>query len=326
MEGHQMLEVTILTKKYETADIVSFELGKADGSALPAFEAGSHIDVKVNENLLRQYSLCNSPERHQTYKIAVLRDANSRGGSLTVHKTFEIGDSIQISHPRNLFPLSKDSQRTLLFAGGIGITPLLSMAQVLNELGKEFELHYFARSKTSTAFYEELNSLPFASKIFFHFDDENDKKDSAIRHALDQENPLNKTAHLYTCGPNGFMDYIFTTARSLGWKNDNLHKEVFNAESIVLDDSDKSFTLNLVRSGISLEIPADKTVLEVLEDADIEIDASCEQGVCGTCLTKVVKGIPDHRDQFLTECEKSLNNQFTPCCSRALTDSLSIDL
>ena len=321
-----MLEVTILSKTHETTDIISFELGKADGSALPVFEAGSHIDVKVNEKLLRQYSLYNSPEKHQTYKIAVLKDANSRGGSQAIHDTFNVGDCVQISTPRNLFPLKKDSKRTLLFAGGIGITPLLSMAQVLNELDQDFELHYFTRSKIHTAFYEELNRLPFSSKVFFHFNDENDDKDNAVKHALDQENPLNKAAHLYTCGPNGFMDYIFSTARSLGWTDENLHKEVFNAEPVLLDESDKSFTLNLVRSGISLAIPADKTVLEVLEEADIEIDASCEQGVCGTCLTKVVDGTPDHRDQFLTENEKSLNNQFTPCCSRALTDSLSIDL
>lgn len=321
-----MLEVTILSKTQETSDILSFELGKADGSALPVFEAGSHIDVKINEKLIRQYSLYNSPEKHQTYKIAVLKDTNSRGGSQAVHDTFKVGDCIQISAPRNLFPLKKDNQRTLLFAGGIGITPLLSMAQELNKLGQDFELHYFTRSKSSTAFYEELNCCAFASRVFFHFTNENDDKDNIVKHVLDQTNPLNKAAHLYTCGPNGFMDYIFNSARALGWKDGNLHKEVFNAEPVELDENDKSFTLNLVRSGISLEIPADKTVLEVLEEADIEIDASCEQGVCGTCLTNVVDGTPDHRDQFLTENEKSLNNQFTPCCSRALSDSLSIDL
>jgi vanillate O-demethylase ferredoxin subunit len=321
-----MLEVTILSKTHETADIISFELGKADGSALPIFEAGSHIDVKINETLLRQYSLYNTPANHHTYKIAVLKDANSRGGSQAVHDTFNEGDCIQISMPRNLFPLKNDNSRTLLFAGGIGITPLLSMAQVLDEQGKDFELHYFTRSKTDTAFFEELSQSHFASNVFFHFNDQNEDRDSALKHVLDQKKPSNKTAHLYTCGPNGFMDYIFDTARSLGWKDDNLHKEVFNAEPIVLDESDKSFTLNLVRSGISFEIPADKTVLEVLEAADIELDTSCEQGVCGSCITKVISGTPDHRDQFLTDSEKSLNDQFTPCCSRSLTDSLSIDL
>ena len=321
-----MLEVTILRKTHETADITSYELANTDGSALPTFEAGSHIDVKVNEKTLRQYSLYNAPKNHQTYKIAVLKDPNSRGGSLAVHNSFNVGDTIQISSPRNLFPLKNDSNRTLLFAGGIGITPLLSMAQVLNEQGKDFELHYFTRSKTNTAFFEELNQSPFASNVFFHFNDQNEDRDRVLKHTLDQKNPLNETAHLYTCGPNGFMDYIFDTARSLGWKDDNLHKEVFNAEPIVLDESDKSFTLNLVRSGISFDIPADKTVLEVLEAADIELDTSCEQGVCGSCITKVISGTPDHRDQFLTDSEKSLNNQFTPCCSRSLTDSLSIDL
>lgn len=321
-----MLDVIILSKTQETADIISFELGKSDGSALPAFETGSHIDVQVDEKLVRQYSLYNAPKNHQTYKIAVLKAPNSRGGSLAVHDTFSIGDTIQISSPRNLFPLKKDNNRTLLFAGGIGITPLLSMAQALDEQGNDFELHYFTRSRNNTAFLADLNDSPFADKVFFHFNDENDDKDSLVKQALSQEGVLNKDCHLYTCGPNGFMDYIFSSAKALGWSEENLHKEVFNAAPIELDDSDKAFTLKLVRSGINLEIPADKTVLEVLEDADIELDSSCEQGVCGSCITKVISGTPDHRDQFLTDSEKSLNDQFTPCCSRALTDSLSIDL
>ncbi|WP_191600459.1 PDR/VanB family oxidoreductase [Marinomonas algicola] len=321
-----MLDVIILSKTQETADIISFELGKSDGSALPAFEAGSHIDVQVNAKLVRQYSLYNAPKNHQTYKIAVLKDANSRGGSSAVHDTFEVGDTIQISSPRNLFPLKNNSNKTLLFAGGIGITPLLSMAQVLNELEQNFELHYFSRSKSHTAFFDDLSNSPFAEQVFFHFSDERDDKDRVVKQALSQEGALNKDSHLYTCGPNGFMDYIFGSAKALGWSEENLHKEVFNAAPIELDDSDKAFTLELVRSGIHLEIPADKTVLEVLEDADIELDSSCEQGVCGSCITKVISGTPDHRDQFLTDIEKSLNDQFTPCCSRALTDSLSIDL
>lgn len=318
-----MLDLTILSKKTETPDILSFELGLKDGSDLPAFEAGSHIDVKVNEQIVRQYSLYNDPDDRKTYKIAVLKDPNSRGGSVAVHETFNQGDTIQVSSPRNLFPLKTDSKRILLFAGGIGITPLMSMASVLEKQGCEFELHYHSRSKANTAFIDELVNSSYASQVFFHFDDDSNDDAAAVKQALSQSG---EDIHLYTCGPNGFMDYIFDTARSLDWQNENLHKEVFNAEPIELSDEEKSFELNLIRSGLSFTIPKDKTALEVLEEAGVDVDASCEQGVCGACLTKITSGIPDHRDQFQTESEKSLNDHFTPCCSRALTDSLSIDL
>ena len=318
-----MLELTILSKKTETPEILSFELGLKDGSDLPVFEAGSHIDVHVNDTITRQYSLYNDPSDRKTYKIAVLKDPNSRGGSVAVHETFNVDDIISVSSPRNLFPLNTESKRVLLFAGGIGITPLMSMANVLTKLGCDFELHYHSRSKANTAFIDELTSSAYGSQVFFHFDDDSNDDAAAVKEALSQSGD---DIHLYTCGPNGFMDYIFNTAKSLGWKDENLHKEVFNAAPIELDETDKSFELKLNHSGISLHIPQDKTVLEVLEDAGIEVDVSCEQGICGACLTKVTSGTPDHRDQFQTDAEKALNDHFTPCCSRALTDSLSIDL
>lgn len=318
-----MLDLTILSKKTETPDILSFELGLKDGSDLPAFDAGSHIDVKVNDQIVRQYSLYNDPAERKAYKIAVLNDPNSRGGSVAVHETFNLGDTIQVSAPRNLFPLKTDSKRILLFAGGIGITPLMSMASVLEKQDIDFELHYHSRSKASTAFTDELANSSYASRVFFHFDDDSNDDAAAVKQALSQSSD---DIHLYTCGPNGFMDYIFDTARSLGWQDENLHKEVFNAAPIELDGDDKSFELKLVNSGLSFTIPQDKTALEVLEEAGIDVNASCEQGVCGACLTRVTDGTPDHRDQFQTDSEKSLNDHFAPCCSRALTDSLSVDL
>lgn len=318
-----MLNLTILSKKYETPEILSFELGLKDGTALPAFEAGSHIDLQVNAQIIRQYSLYNDPNDTNTYKIAVLKDPNSRGGSVAVHETLNVGDTVQVSTPRNLFPLNTECKRVLLFAGGIGITPLMSMVKVLSKLGSDFELHYHSRSRANTAFMDELVNSTYSSKVSFYFSDEENDKAAAVKKALSQPSD---DVHLYTCGPNGFMDYIFETARALNWQDSNLHKEVFNAAPQELDESDKGFELNLTRSDISLHIPKDKTALEVMEEAGIDIDFSCEQGVCGSCLTKVTCGIPDHRDQFQTESEKSLNDHFTPCCSRALTESLSIDL
>ena len=317
-----MLELTILKKNAETREISSFELGLKDGSDLPTFEAGAHIDVQVNNLITRQYSLHNDPADRTKYKIAVLKDPNSRGGSIAVHETFNAGDTIRVSEPRNLFPLNTECKRALLFAGGIGITPLLSMAYVLDRQGRDFELHYHCHSKGDAAFLEELANSSFASRVFFHFDGRSNG-DAAVKEALSQSGD---DIHLYTCGPNGFMDYIFDTARSLSWQDQNLHKEVFNAAPLEGGDAEKSFELNLIRSGVSLHVPQDKTALEVLEEAGIEIDSSCEQGVCGACLTKVLSGTPDHRDQYQMESEKSQNDHFTPCCSRALTESLSIDL
>ncbi|WP_417315784.1 PDR/VanB family oxidoreductase [Cycloclasticus pugetii] len=320
-----MLEVRILKRNQETSDIISLELGQVDGSALPKFEPGSHIDVQINENTTRQYSLYNSSVEHQIYKIAVLKDSNSRGGSKCIHESFNEGDIIKISHPRNLFHLKKDSQRTLLFAGGIGITPLLSMAETLQRLNKEFELHYFTRSEESAAFFNQLKYCSFSSSVFFHFDSTSENKDSLLKDIL--KNPKNNVnTNIYTCGPNGFMDFIFTSAKELGWPTTSLHKEVFKSTAANSLQQDIAFTLNLVKSGITICVPAKQTVLEALEEHGIEIDSSCEQGICGSCLTKVTDGVPDHRDQFLSEDEKSANDQFTPCCSRALSESLSIDL
>lgn len=318
-----MLEVIVLNKKIETPDISSFELALKDGSELPSFEAGSHVDVHVNADMVRPYSLINNPDDRATYKIAVLKDPNSRGGSRAVHETLHAGDTIRISAPRNLFPLNTESRRVLLFAGGIGITPLMSMASVLEKLGCDFELHYHCRSKESAAFGETLENGDYGSQVFFHFDDDSNDDAAAVKEALSQPS---QDVHLYTCGPNGFMDYIFDTAKSLGWQQQNLHKEVFNAAPVELSSGEKSFELHLQRSGITLLVPQDKTALEIIEAAGIEIDVSCEQGICGACLTNITAGIPDHRDDYLSDDEKSKNDQFTPCCSRALTDSLSIDL
>ncbi|MCF4010003.1 PDR/VanB family oxidoreductase [Rheinheimera sp. UJ63] len=321
-----MLNVKILKRTQEALDIVSFELGNIDGSALPHFDAGAHIDVQINENTLRQYSLYNSSNEHRTYKIAVLRDANSRGGSQWIHDTLKQGDIIKISHPRNLFSLNTGRHPVLLFAGGIGITPLISMAETLHSLNQAFELHYFARSKEHAAFFSQLANGPFSKNVFFHFEDLRASQGNGVRDILTGRQTDITPTQIYTCGPNGFMDFIFSTAKELGWPISALHKEVFKADIVEPSTKDKCFTLNLIKSGITIDVSADQTALEALEEAGVEIDSSCEQGVCGSCLTKVLNGVPDHRDHFLSDSERSANDQFTPCCSRALSESLSLDL
>jgi len=273
--------------------------------------------------LVRHYSLINHPQSQDFYKIAVLKDADSRGGSIKMHNDLEVGNKLTISEPRNLFPLNINSKKVLLFAGGIGITPIMSMAIELDSLGIDFELHYRTRSQSETAFYQQLSTCSFASKVFFSFSDEEENNVTTINKAL---NNFTENTHLYTCGPVGYMDYIFESARAHSWKEENLHKEIFKVEPKASHTGDIPFKLILSRSNLEIDVASDQTALEAIEDAGVEIDMSCEMGICGACLTTVTDGIPDHRDEFLSSDEKSQNNQFTPCCSRSLTDTLTIDL
>lgn len=316
-----MIEVKIASRTQEALDILSLELMRADGAALPAFSAGSHIDVHLPNGLVRQYSLCNQPDESHLYRIGVLKDPASRGGSQAVHGLVE-GATLQISEPRNLFSLVHEAKRSVLFAGGIGITPILCMAERLARIGAEFELHYCARSAARAAFVEHIRSSSFSDKVQFHFDD----GEGAGR--LDAAAVLasrDADTHLYVCGPGGFMEHVLGTARELGWDERNLHREYFAAEPVDHGD-DGSFDVQLSSSGQVFQVPADRSVVEVLEEAGIVIPVSCEQGICGTCLTRVLDGEPDHRDMFLTEAEQMANDQFTPCCSRSKTTRLVLDI
>ncbi|WP_394181373.1 PDR/VanB family oxidoreductase [Marinomonas posidonica] len=318
-----MFDVVVRNKTLETPNIASFELAHVGNEKMPSFTTGSHIDVHIADGLIRQYSLINHDQSDEFYKIAVLNDTQSRGGSVALHNNVQIGDTLTISEPRNLFPLNVNSDKVMLFAGGIGITPIMSMAIELDSLGVDFELHYHAKSQTEAAFYEQLKNASFAAKVFFHFSGEREKNDAAINSAL---STFTENAHLYTCGPVAYMDYVFDSARANSWPEANLHKEIFKAEPKVSESGDGAFKLILSRSSLELEVAADQTALEVIDAAGIAVDVSCEMGICGACLTKVTDGIPDHRDDFLTDAEKAKNDQFTPCCSRALSDTLTLDL
>ncbi len=317
-----MIEVMVTRKTAEAEDIFSFELTRPDGADLPAFDPGAHIDVHLPNGLVRQYSLFNHAGESHRYLIGVLKDAASRGGSIALHEQVAEGDRLQISEPRNLFPLAEKAERSLLIAGGIGVTPILSMAQTLASAGEEFELHYCARSQNRMAFQQVLKQSEFAQRVHFHFDDE----PPAQRFDADLvlANPAPGT-HLYVCGPNGFMEYVLQRASAQGWTSEQIHREYFAASGSEHSDSD-SFEIEIKSSGQVLTVPAHSSALQVLEEAGIFIPVSCEEGVCGTCMTRVLAGEPDHRDHFMTEQERALNNQFTPCCSRAKNGRLVLDL
>ena len=317
-----MLDVEVVEKTRETDNIVSLELARPDGLALPAFEPGAHIDMHLPNGLLRQYSLCNHPGETHRYLIAVLKDPDSRGGSITLHDQVKVGDRLQISEPRNLFTMAENAQRTLLFAGGIGITPILCMAYALSDAKADFALHYSARSRSGMAFVDQIMGSPFADRVSLHI------SDAGPSQRLDAEpllsNPQPGT-HLYVCGPARFMDYVLETARANGWPSERMHREYFSAAP--LDHShDGSFEVEIKSTGEVIAIPADRSALQVLEEAGFDIPMSCEEGVCGTCLTRVLEGEPDHRDLFMTDEEHALNDRFTPCCSRARSGKLVLDL
>jgi vanillate O-demethylase ferredoxin subunit len=315
------IAVKVLRKQQEALDIASFELARPDGSALPGFSAGSHIDVQLPGGLTRQYSLCNDAAEQHRYRIAVLRDPGSRGGSVAMHDALKEGDTLLISEPRNHFPLVH-AQRTLLFAGGIGVTPLLSMAQRLATSGADFTLHYCTRSAGRTAFRDEIAASAYAQRVQFHFDDGDAAQKLQLKAELAQ---VDAGTHLYVCGPTGFIDWVVQAAKDLGWPQENVHLEYFGAAA---QDTtgDRAFQVKIASSGASYEVPADKTVVQALQAHGIEILVSCEQGVCGTCITRVLQGECDHRDLYFTDDEKAKNDQFTPCCSRAKSAVLVLDL
>lgn len=317
-----MIEVEVTSKNREADDIFSFELARPDRCDLPAFDPGAHIDLHLPNGMIRQYSLYNHPAEIDCYRIGVLKDPASRGGSVLLCEQVQAGDRLQISEPRNLFPLAEHAAHSLLIAGGIGITPIFCMAQTLASTGQSFEMHYCAHTKSNMAFVESIEHSTFAQRVQFHITNGDPQKRIDADRVLANPRP---DTHLYVCGPAGFLDYILDRASAHGWPPRQVHREYFSASQASHAD-DGSFEVEIKSTGEVITIPADRSVLHVLEDAGIDIPVSCEEGVCGTCLTRVLEGIPDHRDLFMSDEEHALNNQFAPCCSRAKSGRLVLDL
>lgn len=322
MNSAQTLQVRVARKATEALDIVTLELVAVDGKALPSFSAGSHVDVQLPGGITRQYSLCNDPQETHRYLIGVLRDPATRGGSAAVHDSVKEGDLLQISTPKNHFPLAHEAKQHLLLAGGIGITPILCMAERLAITGSAFEMHYATRAPERTAFRARIAASSFADRVHFHHDNGDAAQKLDLKALL--SSPQAGT-HLYVCGPKGYMDAVLGTARAAGWPESQLHYEFFGAE-VAKSDSDAGFEIKLASSGRIIMVPKDQTVTQALAAAGVEVMVSCEQGVCGTCLTRVLEGVPDHKDSYLTPQEQAANDQFTPCCSRSKTPQLVLDL
>lgn len=317
-----LLQVRVAAKTPVAEGVAAFDLMPLAGESLPPFEAGAHIDVHVPGGLVRQYSLYELPGEPRRYRIGVLRDPQSRGGSAGLVESVQEGDVLAISEPRNHFALAQAAEHSLLFAGGIGITPILCMAQQLAREGLSFELHYCGRSAQRMAFVAQLKDSGYADRVTLHVDEGAAEQQLNARATIG--NPA-RGKHLYVCGPAGFMDHILGAARALGWDEAHLHREYFAAAP--MDDSaDRPFELELRQSGTVIRVAADQSAARALLDAGIPLSVSCEQGVCGTCMTRVVEGAPDHRDLYLTDSEKERNDCFLPCCSRARTRRLVLEL
>lgn len=310
------LEVVVRERVLQAQDIVSIELVSADGSLLPPFSAGAHIELHLGDNLIRQYSLCNAPAERHRYLLGVMRDSQSRGGSKAVHERLQEGQRLRIGVPRNNFPLQSGAHHSLLIAGGIGITPLLAMAHQLNRQGDAFALHACVRERARLPFQNTLAASPLAPYVQVHCDDQD---------RLQPERDIGAPApgtHLYVCGPAAFMDFVIDSARVLGWSPDNIHWESFSP----LAHSGSAFTVIAARSGREVVVGAEQSIARALLQAGIDVPLSCEQGMCGTCLTRVLAGTPEHRDAYLTDAERAANDCMTLCCSRALSATLTLDI
>ncbi|WZH51217.1 MAG: PDR/VanB family oxidoreductase [Nocardioides alkalitolerans] len=313
-------EVRVAEIVAETPAVRTLRLEKLDGAPFAGYEAGAHVDVTGPTGILRQYSLCSPPEESTSILIAVKREPASRGGSVALHE-LQVGDVLQVGRPRNLLGLAADATHHVLVAGGIGVTPLLSMAYALDKRGGEFTLHYFARSREEMAFRELLEERAgFRDRVRLHVGVDLATQEQVLRAAV-AEAPAG--AHVYTCGPAPFMDQVVAVASPVVGA-DAVHVEHFVAEAVDTS-ADTAFTVAL-DTGEEFEVPADRSILSVLEDNGIEVFKSCTEGICGSCVSGLLEGVADHRDQCISAADKAAGTEIALCVSRAKTDRLVIEL
>ncbi len=319
MAAGDLREVRVKRISYEAENINSYELMLPEGGDLERFTAGSHIDLHLKNGMIRSYSLVNDQDERRRYVIAVNKDASSRGGSSFVHGSITAGDMIAISSPRNNFALREDAEHSVLIAGGIGITPLMSMIRRLERLARRWELFYAARTRRAAAFLDDLAAIRPGAHVHVDFDDERAGRMFDLA-AIVAKAPAH--AHLYCCGPLPMLD-AFERATA-GRPADHVHVEYFQAKEMPALDG--GFEVKLARSNRTIAIEPGKTILDALLNAGVSANFSCSEGVCGTCETRVIEGIPDHRDLFLSREEKAANKTIMICCSGSKSQTLVLDL
>lgn len=312
------MQVRVKRISYEAENINSYELMALAGGDLAPFTAGCHIDLHLPNGMIRSYSLLNDQSERHRYVVAVNKDVASRGGSSFIHQTIRVGDIIDISHPRNNFTLHEDAAHSVLIAGGIGITPLLSMARRLEALGRSWQLFYAARTRGAAAFLDELNALR-SSSLHVNFDQEPAGRMLDLS-AIVKDAPAD--AHLYCCGPVPMLEAFEAATADLS--SERVHVEYFKAKE--KPAAEGGFDVKLARSNRTITVKAGETILDALLDAGMAASYACREGVCGTCETRVIEGIPDHRDLFLSKEEQAANKTMMICCSGSKSPTLVLDI
>jgi ferredoxin-NADP reductase len=299
--------------------INGYELVDPRGRDLPRFAAGAHIGLRLAGGPVRDYSLWNDPAERRRYCIAVLCEDDPEAVSHRLRERVRPGDLVEVSAPRNNFPLDLTAAHHLLIAGGIGITPIMAMIAELRRRGADFLLHYCTRSPAATAFRDELDLLAAQGRVRFHYDGGDPARGLDIAAALRAAPP---GTHLYFCGPPALMAATAEAARE--WPSGTVHSESFSAPSAVDFGENRTFRVRLARHGGEFDIPPDETILEVLRRHGIPVKSSCELGYCGTCLIRYLGGEPEHRDDLLAAADRS--RYVLICCARAKTPVLELDL
>lgn len=312
-----------LARRQRIADnIYALTLACEQGAPLPDIAPGDHIEVQAPGGT-RAYSLCNPPDARDGYHLAIHR-ASARGVAHYLCETHALGAPLLVRGPRNLFALSPGHRRVVLIAGGIGITPIIAMAEHLARRGLEFDMHYCARSRAAAAFLDRLDAGACQSRVRYHFDDDPENG------GLDLDRlfaGLDADQHVYLCGPNAMLADAVASAERHGLAG-RLHYERFGASRppAAQAPAQATFAVLAARSGRRVDVPPDCSIATALARAGVQVPLSCEQGVCGMCLTRVIDGIPDHRDDVLSAAERAANGLILPCVSRAKSASLTLDL
>lgn len=312
------MNLSVMRAEAIASEIQAFEFRRPDGADLPAFTAGAHITVTTPSGARRKYSLCNDQAERDRYVIAVKRDGAGRGGSVSMADELRVGDSIEVSAPRNDFALDEHARQYIFIAGGIGITPILAMIRHLQASGRErFKLYYCTREPESTAFLRELSAGEFHGRVTIHHDYGDPQRSLDLWPVL--EKPAG--AHVYCCGPRALMDAVRDMTGH--WPGGSVHFESFGVDAAKARLNQR-FTVTLASSGKIIEVPPERTLLEALRQHDVQVPSSCESGTCGSCKTRYLEGEVEHRDLVLSEQERC--DHMMVCVSRASTAQLTLDL
>ena len=315
------MHLRIRSITYLADGILGFELTDPAGRDLPRFTAGAHVAVRVKDGLLRDYSLYNDPMERRHYCIAVLRERDGAGSNY-LHEEARVGDAVEVSWPRNHFPLVENAERHWLIAGGIGITPIMAMLAELKRRRADFHLYYCARAPEKAAFRDDLFLLAAQGRATFHYDGGDPAQGLDIAALLREAPP---GTHLYYCGPSGLMSAV--AAAAAHWPPRTVHCEYFKGPEAALPEmvgEDRPFRVRLARSGGEYEVGAEESIAHALRRQGVKVNTSCELGYCGTCLTRYLAGEPDHRDQILNPADR--RRYLLTCCARAKGELLELDL